>query len=523
MLCLGIERLGLKIKNRISWLVITALIVGAETASCSSPPLSQSTSAENGIGQTKVQLNEEKSLSNSQDSGQARTEPAVQMSFAGSGGINAPEHRKKPVVVMISIDGFRADYLDKFNPPHLRALATAGIRASGMQASFPSSTFPNHVTLASGRFPGHHGIVSNSFYDKRRREIFSMRDIEKVQDETWYQTDMTWTVAERHHMVSASFFWVGSEAKIAGLPPTYSLPYDQSIPNDVRVSKVLEWLAMAEDRRPHLIHLYFADVDSMGHKYGTDSKEVRQAVLSIDHQIGRLFGAAARSSLPVNFVIVSDHGMQNLDPTKVIEVGALTDIKDLNPQERGALMMLYSEEESRIEKAYSDLKKAEQNFKVYRRSEIPRRFAFNHPDRVGDLVLIADLPYHLTDRITPDRPPLSNVAGHGWDPANPAMHALFIAQGPQIFSGKIVPVFQNIHVYPFVMSILGLPTGAAKGEPPVDGSLDVLKPYLNMRRLATTSEADQSPSTDSEISDQRNNIEKQEEQEMKKEFQEDDD
>ncbi len=496
---LWIKCLRAKIKNPVSLLFMSVVVIAAQTASCSSRPLTSSPSSDEIVAQkVEAQTSEKVPFLNSERSDRNRSETKlrsdnkskINVPLAGSGGINALEHRKKPVVVMISIDGFRADYLTQFKPPHLRAIASTGIRSVGMESSFPSSTFPNHITLVSGRFPGHHGIVGNSFYDERRSETYSMRNAENVADGSWYLTDTTWTVAERHGMVSAAYFWVGSEAKIAGLSPTYSLPYDMSIPNDVRVSKVLEWLSMSEEKRPHLIHLYFSDVDSMGHKFGTDSAEVRKAVLDIDHQIGRLFGAAARSDLPVNFVIVSDHGMQNLDEERVIDVGTITDLADLNPQERGAYMMLYSNDETKIEAAFSDLKKSEKNFKVYRRSEVPKKFAFNHPDRVGDLVVIADIPYYLIDRVTPDRNPLSNMAAHGWDPSHKAMHALFIAQGPQIASGQVVPVFQNIHVYPFVMSILGLPTGAEQGAPPIDGLLSVLKPYRADRRLAGTDDSE---------------------------------
>ena len=44
------------------------------------------------------------------------TAPAsnVELTSAGSGGINRPEQRDKPIVILVSFAGFRADYRYRF-------------------------------------------------------------------------------------------------------------------------------------------------------------------------------------------------------------------------------------------------------------------------------------------------------------------------------------------------------------------------------------------------------------------------
>lgn len=387
-------------------------------------------------------------------------------------GRNSVEAMQKPIVLMISIDGFRHDYLEKFNPPNLNMMAREGLRARSMVPSFPTLTFPNHITLVTGRVPGHHGIVSNRFYDKVRQQIYSMGDGAAVKDGTWYQAEPIWNVVEKAKMVSAIFFWVGSEADIGGMHPTYYVPYDGAITNGARVDQVIDWLKLPEDRRPHFLGLYFSDVDSMGHKYGPDSAETRKAVMEIDAQIGRLNAFVQASKLPVNILVMSDHGMQQLDPAKRVIVGQLTDLSGFVLGDRGPVMMLYSNDQARVEKAYQDLKKAEKGFHVYRHNEVPKKFVYDHPNRTGDLVLIADLPYYLTDQdFTPEKP--MSAATHGWSFEYPSVHAFFIAKGPQIKKGTRVNSFSNVHVFPFALELLGL-----RPTQPIDGNGAVLRPFI---------------------------------------------
>lgn len=407
--------------------------------------------------------------------------------------VNATEHLDKPIVLMISIDGFRYDYLKKYNPPNLLKMAKAGTRAEGLQPGFPTLTFPNHISLVTGMYPGHHGIVSNTFYDKQRKQRYSMGDGKAVNDGTWYRGEPLWATAEKNGMLSSIYFWVGSEAKISGVHPTCFAKYNGDVPNEDRGKKIIEWLGQSKEKLPHFIALYFSDVDSMGHKYGPDSKEVEKAVLEIDQIIGKINDFVEDKKLPVNFIVVSDHGMESLEHPKWIYVGDIINTRDFEIGDRGPVMMLYSDDARKIEHAYAELKRAEQNFKVYKRNEVPENLHFNDADKVGDLVLIADKPYYIADKTflksppqndpskapepppftLPFKPPTSSLATHGWSPEHTNMRGLFIAKGPNFRSGQVAPVFENVHIYPLVLEILQITTTQQH-----DGDLSVLRPFL---------------------------------------------
>lgn len=384
---------------------------------------------------------------------------------------NSPDKIKKPIVVLVSIDGFRPDYIEMYSPPNLIKIAQSGVRSVGMIPSFPSLTFPNHVSLITGLFPGHHGIVSNKFYDKNRKTFYSMSDPDTVNDSTWYSGETLWGRIQQSGMNSNVLFWVGSEAKIGGVHPNCFAQYMNGIPNEERVDKVIEWLSQDSSKIPHFVGLYFSVVDSKGHEFGPGSKEVGEAVLEIDGLMGKLNSFIEKSKLPINLILVSDHGMENINKQEPIIISDYTDTSKFKVGDRGAVMMMYADDPSITEKAYTDIKTNEKNFKIYRRVDVPAEFSFQDKDKVGDLVIIADPTYYIIDKTFSKVPPsaktnanaekpavpiINNKATHGWTFHNKNMQALFIAKGPQIKKLGLIGSFNNVDVYPFVLNILGL-------------------------------------------------------------------
>ena len=215
----------------------------------------------------------------------------------------------KPTVILISLDGFRYDYLDKYHPPTLTALAKDGVRAKWMIPSFPTKTFPNHYTIATGLYPEHHGIVENNIYDFG--EVFKMDNRDKVRDPKWWFGEPIWVTAEKQGQRAASYFFVGSEAKVEDTYPTYSRNYNGKVPNAMRVDKVLGWVDEPVEKRPTMIAMYFSITDDVGHEFGPDSEETKYAVLEADTFIRRLMDGlkTRRIDKKVNIIIVSDHGM----------------------------------------------------------------------------------------------------------------------------------------------------------------------------------------------------------------------
>jgi predicted AlkP superfamily phosphohydrolase/phosphomutase len=388
--------------------------------------------------------------------------------------VNALEHIKKPVVLMISIDGFRNDYLETYKPPTLLKWAKSGVRANGLVPSFPTLTFPNHYTLVTGLRPGRHGIVGNKFYDEIRKQTYALGDLASVNDGTWYRGNPIWKVAEDQGMLSATCYWVGSEAKIGGVDPTYYKTYDDHAPSAQRIQWVKEWLNLPEDKKPHFIGLYFSKVDSAGHKFGPQSEEVKKAIEDIDSHLSGLNQFIESQNLNVQIIVVSDHGMKMIDRTADISV--LLEKHKVKTNGRGPVVMLYAEDKTKVVQLYKDAKKLKGPFKVYKANKLPKRWALEDENRRGDVVIVGDLGTYINfkDPATGKDYAHSNKATHGWDTANTQeLNGVFIANGSLFKSGKEISAFDNIHVYPLVLKILDL-----KPAGPVDGKLKVLDAIL---------------------------------------------
>jgi predicted AlkP superfamily pyrophosphatase or phosphodiesterase len=383
-------------------------------------------------------------------------------------GPNAPQQLSKPYVILVSLDGFRYDYARRYHADHLLALATQGASApEGMLPAYPSITFPNHYTIVTGLYPEHHGIVANSFYDPARKEVYSYRDAKSVADGTWYGGTPLWVLAEQQGMRSACFFWVGSEADIQGVRPTYYLRFDSSFPNGKRVEQVLAWLHLPPQQRPHMITLYFSSTDTAGHQYGPDSPEVAEAVHELDGEIGKLMDGIKESGLPVDLIVLADHGMVKVDgpPIRLDQYG-------LSPSwfARTVDSSLYPKSEDDAKKAYEGMRGKSDKFLVYRRAQVPAYLHFDSNPREGDPVVIATGPYLISVGADARGP----VGMHGYDATRmPEMKALFVAAGPDIRTGIVLEPFENVNVYPLVAKILGLNIKNLKTGP-IDGTLSVL-------------------------------------------------
>ncbi|HEY4289759.1 MAG TPA: ectonucleotide pyrophosphatase/phosphodiesterase [Puia sp.] len=384
------------------------------------------------------------------------------------GRTNSAEQQKKPYVIFISADGFRYDLADKYQATNLLALREKGVAAKSMIPSYPSVTFPNHYSLATGLYPSHHGLVDNTFFDPKKGKGYAIGNRSAVEDSSWYGGVPIWVLAEQQQMVSASFFWVGSEAAVDGVRPTYYYRFNDKIPMNDRLQKVKEWLTMPESRRPHLILFYMSQVDHAEHMYGPDSKQAEEAVHLIDDVVGRMTRMVDSLGLPVNYVFVADHGMAQVDTLHGIGLPAAVDTTKfvLAPDETE--LHLYAKNKKDIAPAYRALKAAAKDFDVYLLNEVPARWHYSSADdrfgRIGDIILVAHFPkvFNLRGRrIIPGM--------HGFDNMIPEMGATFYAWGPAFKPHQKIGSFENVNVYPMIARILGL-----KITSPVDGKVDVL-------------------------------------------------
>ena len=382
-------------------------------------------------------------------------------------GPNSAQAQAQHYVVLVSLDGFRWDYAKRDGATHLLALGKHGVWApEGMLPSYPSLTFPNHFTIVTGLYPEHHGLVANGFWDETKQARYGISDSKAVTDGSWYSGTPLWSLAESQGMRTACFFWPGSEAKIAGFQPTYYLKFDDKIDDTARIEQVMAWLRLPEMDRPHFITLYYSEPDHEGHEFGPDAPETKAAVLKVDGLIGKLKAGLDATGLPIDLVVVSDHGMAKVQGGWI----TLDQFADLTGFENAGSLLYGKTEEDRA-RVYNQLKKASSQFVVYRRKDVPPELNYSQNPREGDPVVIATGPYairaHAPPADKPDQPPIPGA--HGYDPRKlPEMKASFFAAGPDIVEGKTVQPFENVNLYPWLAHLLGLT------PPKTDGSLNVL-------------------------------------------------
>lgn len=384
---------------------------------------------------------------------------------------NTDESLTKPYVVLVSLDGFRYDYIEKFEAKNIAAIEKNGRRAESLIPAYPTKTFPNHYSIVTGMLPTTHGLIDNNFYDPKTKASYSLSDPFAVRDGRWYGGEPLWTVAERSGMIAASYFWVGSEAEIKGFRPSYYYNYDNSNENKSRILQIAKWLALPENERPHLLTLYFSLVDSAGHAYGPDSKQTADKVAEADELIASLRSEIANSKLPVNLILVSDHGMGYLDPAKTISLDTAIDLKKFDVSGSGAFISLHSNDRKDLKSAYKVLQKI-QHIKAYWHNHIPSEYKLSDIERLGNIVIIADEGYYMmTKPIKNQAMPSGQMASHGWSNKMKDMQGIFLAEGPNIKAGPRLPSFENIHIYPFILKILNLNTSEK-----IDGNIKVLEP-----------------------------------------------
>jgi predicted AlkP superfamily pyrophosphatase or phosphodiesterase len=387
----------------------------------------------------------------------------------GTGGTNQREQRNKPYLILISFDGFRADYLDRFDLPNFRRVMQQGTRARAMVPVFPSLTFPNHYSLVTGLLPAHHGIVGNSFYDPERKEAYSFRGGTSVGDASWYRGEPIWLTAESQGMVAACYFWPGSEAPIAGVRPTIWKKYDRSIPNGVRVASVLEWLRFPDERRPHLITMYFSDLDSAAHGSALDGADVAGAARSLDRTLGELLDGL--DALPIRdriyLLLTSDHGMVETSAETTIMLSTLIDTADVRVGYSGPVTSLHTGGDvGRARQVRDRINARLQHGRAYLRHELPERYRYRDDPRIGDVVIVMEESWSIAAAPATSLRLPRHWGEHGWDPSIPAMHAIFVIRGPGIRRGETIPEVENVDVYPLMAELLELrPAAGIDGHP----------------------------------------------------------
>jgi predicted AlkP superfamily pyrophosphatase or phosphodiesterase len=366
-------------------------------------------------------------------------------------------------VVMVSLDGFRWDYNKIYSTPNLNKLASDGVKAERMIPSFPTKTFPNHYTIATGLYPDHHGLIDNSFMSTDLGLFYRMGDRAAVENPAFYGGEPIWVTAEKQGVRSASFFWVGSEAPVGGIHPSYWKKYDAAVTYEARIDTVIKWLGYPESKRPELVTLYFDEPDLTSHDFGPVSAETGIVVSRLDSMIGaiRLKLSALPYSKKINLIVLSDHGMGPISPDKYVNLREVVPKRMISSITGGNPVYEISPAEGKRDSILYMLHSVK-GLKAWKKSDLPPKWHYGTNPRIPEIVVVADSSWSIGVR--PGGPSISGGA-HGYDNSDSDMFSIFYAAGPSFKRNYKFRELNNVDIYDLICRILRINPAKNDGNP----------------------------------------------------------
>lgn len=364
----------------------------------------------------------------------------------------------KPYVILISFDGFRWDYANRGITPNLDFIKENGVSAVSLRPSFPTKTFPNHISIITGMYPEHHGIISNNFKDYFTGNFFAQRDTLEVRNARWYRGEAFWETAERQGIITASYFWPGSEVTIPYRRPTYFYYYEHLKPYEDRIDGVIGWLQLPYEKRPRFITLYFDATDGSGHNFGPNSDEVNGSIMRLDSTLGYFFEKLKEINLidSANIIVVSDHGMTEISPTRTVNIDKLLEGFEYSSGDNGPFMLIEPSEKD-FENVYKTLKENENHYKVYKREEVPEYLHYSNNPLISKLVIIAENGWGVeTNKSLENLNKYGTKGNHGYDNYWMDMNGIFFAYGPAFKKDYRIGTVNNIDIYPLLCKIFNV-------------------------------------------------------------------
>ena len=369
----------------------------------------------------------------------------------------------KNYVVLVSMDAFRWDYYRMYKTPNLDKLATEGVKADRLIPSFPTITFPNHYSIATGLYPDHHGLIDNNFLAVDLKLSYRMSDRSAVENPAFYGGEPIWVTAQKQGAKAASFFWVGSEAPVGGMHPVYWKKYDGTVTFEERIDSVVKWLGYPKEKRPELVTLYFDEPDATSHKFGPDSPQTEKVVERLDSLIGVL--RAKLSSLPyykrINLIVVSDHGMGPISQERYINLKDVIPERMISSFSGGNPCLLINPAEGKSDSVLL-LLRSQKHLRAWAKADVPARLHYGTNPRIPGIVVVADSSWSIGNR--PVSPSVKGGA-HGYDNADTDMHAIFYAAGPAFKKNYLFRQLNNIDIYDLICTVMKFKPAPNDGNP----------------------------------------------------------
>ncbi|GAA6029087.1 hypothetical protein JCM8097_001587 [Rhodosporidiobolus ruineniae] len=433
---------------------------------------------------------------------------------AGGGRRWNGTHWWDPTVILVSLDGVRADYLERGLTPHLLNISRKGLRAEYLEPVFPSLTFPNHWSLLTGLYPSSHGIVANDFWDPSLDKEFVYTEPAQSWASEWWGGEPIWATAVKNALRSAVLMWPGPPLMADGTKPTLWYPFVDHYHFRKKVDRVSKWLDMPYSHRPHLMTVYAPDVDQAGHKAGPHSKTVEKALSGLDEFVREIFEQVDARNLTdaVDVVVVSDHGMTETSNDRLIfldDILGADGFAAIDRNEGWPSAGLRFKPGTDTAEMLRRLKAAgaggsgKEGFECYTSEDMPERWHFTGHERISPIYCVPHLGWAFTNHHELEVVMANNYAvkgNHGYDNASPEMHGIFVAHGPFAERVKaarrltrkkrediptdpattVVPGFSNLEVYGLVANLLRIPKERRAATNGTDGFWEgLLGPYAD--------------------------------------------
>ncbi len=363
-----------------------------------------------------------------------------------------------PYTILISFDGFRWDYANRGITPNLDKLTSEGVSSLSLRPCFPTKTYPNHYSIISGCYIEKHGIIANSFINPQSGENYSLGDRASIQNEKWYKAKAFWEVAAKNGIISASYFYPGSELDDPERRPKYFEYYEHNRPSEDRIIGTIDWLKLPYPERPKFLTLYFHETDSYGHAYGPNSNEIDTAIARLDTLLGILIYDLKKINLydSTNIIVVSDHGMTEISKDKFINIEELLSNFSVSIQGEKPFMLIEPVADE-LDSVYEILKNNSEHFNVYKKDEIPAYYHYKNNEAISSILLVADLGWSLvTNDWLESLNKYASKGNHGYDNNCLDMHGIFYAAGPSFKQNYKIGTVWNIDLFPLLCKIYSI-------------------------------------------------------------------
>jgi len=375
-----------------------------------------------------------------------------------------PGDKKPPrnYVLMVSFDAFRWDYNMIYKTPNLNRMATEGVKADRLISSFPTVTFPNHYSIATGLYPDHHGLVNNTFFAPDLNLMYRIGDRKAVENPAFYSGEPVWVTARKQGLKTASFFWVGSETAAGGMQPDYWKKYDRNVTYSERIDTVVKWLSYPADKRPRLVTLYFDEPDATSHDFGPVSHETGDMVTYLDSLLGVLRNKLSKLDVAanLNLIVLSDHGMSQLSASRYVNLKSIVPERMIAGIWGGNPVYLIKPADGKTDSVLA-LINATKGVHAWKKENVPSKWHYGSNQRIPAIVAVADSSWYIATR------PLVgtlNGGAHGYDNYNPDMFASFYAAGPAFKKGYTIHEFNNVDIYDLICRILNIVPAKNDGD-----------------------------------------------------------